>query len=62
MTGTGFVLDTVFPSADTLGLTFCSINGREIEVSIFIKTEAWALLNISLPKRGEGDWHDQKFV
>ena len=47
------MLDLAFPSAHTL--TFCSINGREIEVSIFIKTEAWALLNISLPKRGEGE-------
>ena len=46
---------TDFPSAHTLGFTFCSTKGREREGSIFIKTEAWTLLSISLPKRGEGD-------
>ena len=46
---------TDFPSAHTLGFTFCSTKGREREGSIFMKTEAWTLLNISLPKRGEGD-------
>ena len=29
--------------------------GREREHSIFMKTEAWTLLSISLPKRGEDD-------
>ena len=46
---------TDFPSAHPLGFTFCSIKGREREGSIFMKTEAWTLLSISLPKRGEGD-------
>ena len=46
---------TDFPSAHTLVFTFCSINRREREGSIFMKTEAWTLLSISLPKRGEGD-------
>ena len=46
---------TDFPSAHTLGFTFCSIKGREREGSIFMKTEAWTLLSISLPKWGEGD-------
>ena len=46
---------TDFPSAYTLGFTFCSIKGREREGSIFMKTEAWTLLSIFLPKRGEGD-------
>ena len=46
---------TDFPSVHTLGFTFCSIKGREREGSIFMKTEAWTLLSISLPKRGEGD-------
>ena len=46
---------TDFPSAHTLGFTFRSIKGREMKGSIFMKTEAWALLSISLPKRGEGD-------
>ena len=45
---------TDFPSAQTLGFTFCSTRGRESESSIFMKTEAWTLVNISLPKRGEG--------
>ena len=44
-----------FPSAHTLGFTFRSIKGREMKGSIFMKTEAWALLSISLPKRCEGD-------
>ena len=44
-----------FPSAYTLGFTFCSTKGREMEGSIFMKTEAWTLLSISLPKKGEGD-------
>ena len=46
---------TDFPSAHTLGFTFCSIKGRKKEGSIFMKTEAWTFLSISLPKRGEGD-------
>ena len=46
---------TDFPSAHTLGLAFCSIKGRERKGSIFMKTEAWTLLNTSFPKRGEGD-------
>ena len=46
---------TDFPSAHTLGFTFGSTKGRERKGSIFIKTEAWTLLSISLPKRGEGD-------
>ena len=41
---------TDFPSAHTLEFTFCSIKGREREGSIFMKTEAWTLLSISLPK------------
>ena len=44
----------VFPSAHTLGFTFCSINGMEREGSIFMKTEA-TLLSLSVPKRGKGD-------
>ena len=50
------MLDPVFPSAQTLGFTFCSIKGRERESSIFMKTEAWTLLSISLPKSGEGNF------
>ena len=46
---------TDFPSAHTLGFTFGSTKGRERQGSIFIKTEAWNLLSISLPNRGEGD-------
>ena len=46
---------TVFSSAHTLGFTFCSINGRERAGSIFMKTEAWTLLSIFLPRKGEGD-------
>ena len=46
---------TDFPSAHTLGFTFCSIKGKEREGSIFMKTEAWTLLSISLPKSSEGD-------
>ena len=46
---------TDFPSAHTLGLTIFSIKGRGRVGSIFMKTEAWTLLSISLPKRGEGD-------
>jgi len=56
MTGIAFcVQPKVFPSAHTLGFTFCSINGRERASSIFMKTEAWTSVSISLPKRGEGD-------
>ena len=56
MTRIGFCArPTDFPSAPTLGFTFCSIKGREMEGSIFMKTEAWTLLSVSLPKRGEGD-------
>ena len=50
-----FCSTTDFPSAHTLGFTFCSIKEREREGSIFMKTEAGTLLSISLPKRGEGD-------
>ena len=46
---------TDFPSAHTLGFTFCSIKGSEREDFIFMKTEAWTLLCISLPKCSEGD-------
>ena len=46
---------TGFPSAHILGFTFCSTKGREREGSIFMKTEAWTLLSISLPRRDEGD-------
>ena len=46
---------TDFPSAHILGCTFCSIKWRGREGSIFIKTEAWNLLSISLPNKGEGD-------
>ena len=45
----------VFPSAHTLGFAFCSINGRERAGSMFMKTEAWTVFNISLPRRSEGD-------
>ena len=51
MRGTAFVLDPVFPSADTLGFIFYSINGRERVNFISMKTEAWTLLTISLPRR-----------
>ena len=44
-----------FSSAYILGLTFCSTKGREGKSFIFMKTEAWALLSISLLKRGEGN-------
>ena len=55
-TGTAFcVWSTIFPSAHTLGFTFCSVNGRERAGFIFMKTEAWILLSISLPRRGKGD-------
>ena len=46
---------TDFPSTHTLGFTFCFIKGRDREGSISMKTEAWTLFSISLPKRGEGD-------
>ena len=52
---TAFVLDPVFPSADTLGFIFYSINGRERVNFISMKTEAWTLLSIFLPRKGEGD-------
>ena len=58
MTATGIAfcaVPTDFPSAHTLGFTFRSTKGREREGSIFMKAEAWTLLSISLPKRGEGD-------
>ena len=55
MRGTAFVLDPAFPSADTLGLIFYSVNGRERVNFIYMKTEAWTLLSIFLPRRGEGD-------
>ena len=53
---------TDFPSAHTLGFTLFSIKGGEREASIFMKTEAWTLLSISLPKRGERDCHNQKLM
>ena len=37
---------TDFPSAHTLGFTFCSIKGREREGSLFMKTEEWTLLSM----------------
>ena len=47
---------TDFPSAHTLGFPFYSSSkAREREGSIFMKTEAWTLLSISLPKGHEGD-------
>ena len=58
LTATGiayFAWPADFPSSYTLGLLFCSIKWRERKGSIFMKTEAWTLLSISLPKRGEGD-------
>ena len=55
-TGTAFcVWSTIFPSAHTLGFTFCSINGRERAGSIFMKIETWTLLSMSLPRMSEGD-------
>ena len=56
MTGTAFCAQsTIFPLVHNLGFTFCSINGKERAGSTFMKTEAWILLSISLPRRGEGD-------
>ena len=56
MTGTTFCAQsTIFSSVHNLGFTFCSINGKERAGSVFMKTEAWTLLSISLPRRGEGD-------
>ena len=49
------VRPTDFPSSHTLGFTFYSTKGRERDGSIFMKTEAWTLFCIFLPKRGEGD-------
>ena len=49
------MIDPVFPSAHILGFIFCSINGRERAVSIFVKIEAWTLFSISLPRKSEGD-------
>ena len=37
---------TDFPSAHTLGFTFCSIKERERDGSLFMKTEAWTLLSM----------------
>ena len=51
-----------FSSVHNLGFTFCSINGKERAGSIFMKTEAWSLVSISLPKRDEGDWHYQNLM
>ena len=47
---------TDFPSAHILDFTFYLTKEREREGSIFMKTEAWTLFSISLPKRGEGDF------
>ena len=56
ITGTVFyVQPTVFPSAHALIFTFCSVSERERPSSIFMKTEAWILLSIFLPRRSEGD-------
>ena len=56
ITGTAFyVQPTVFPSTHALIFTFCSISKRERASSIFMKTEAWILLSIFLPRRCEGD-------
>ena len=49
------MLDTQFFHQPTFGFTFYSTNGREGAGSTFVKTEAWNLLSISLPRRGEGD-------
>ena len=48
------MFDPVSPSAHTLGYAVCLSNGREREGFIFIKTEAWTLISISFPRRGEG--------
>ena len=53
---------TVFPSGHIVGFTFCSINGREREGSVFMKTETRTLLSISLPKRVRETLDDQKLV
>ena len=53
---------TDFQTACTLVFPVFSIKWREKEGSIFMKTEAWSLLSISLPKKGEGDCHHQKLV
>ena len=46
-TGIAFsVQPTDFPSAHTLGFTFCSIKERERDGSLFMKTEAWTLLSM----------------
>ena len=41
---------TDFPSAHILRFTFYSIKGGEKDASIFMKTKAWTLLSMSLPK------------
>ena len=46
---------TDFQTACTLVFPVFSIKWREKEGSIFMKTEAWSLLSISLPKKGQGD-------
>ena len=53
---------TVFPSGHIVEFTFCLINGRERECSIFMKTETWTLLNISLPKRVRETLDDEKLL
>ena len=54
LTATGIAFcarPTDFPSTYTLGFTLCSIQGREREGSIFMKTEAWTLLSIHTPQK-----------
>ena len=53
---------TVFPSGHIVGFTFCLINGRERECSIFMKTETRTSLSISLPQRVRETLDDEKLV
>ena len=55
-TGIAFCVQPRFTLAHTLGFIFCSTNGRERESSICMKTKAYTLFSISLPRRGEGDF------
>ena len=53
---------TDFPSAHTLGFTFCSIKGRKRESSIFIKADMELAQYISPQKRWGRLWYNQKLV
>ena len=57
---------TDFPSAHTLGFTFCSIKGREREGSIFMKRGMDLAHYISTPHPHQKGWwrlwHNQKLV